>query len=108
MEVSKLKKAWCAETCYPKWKNDWSSEKPEYGQCAVTSLLVQDELGGNIVFNKKLNHYWNILPDGSNYDITMSQFDIEINPTPDKTVDRSEFGKDVIKRYNLLKERYGK
>ena len=46
------------------------------GQCAVTALVVQDFLGGELIraFVCGESHYWNRLPDGSELDLTADQF----------------------------------
>lgn len=74
----KLEKAWCAETSY--YSETWNEANPTYGQCAVTALLVNDILGGEIVWaevdlfdGKKESHYFNLI-DGKEIDITRSQF----------------------------------
>lgn len=60
----------------------WVPENPAAGHCDVTSLLVREEIGGDLkmaqVFrNGELSehHFWNVLPDGSEVDLTSSQFD---------------------------------
>ncbi len=69
-----IRESWNKDTCYLDLSNQWSTDKPEIGQCAVTALLVQEKLGGKIAFNKNLNHYWNILDSGVIIDLTKSQF----------------------------------
>src|ERR1035437_7117955 len=69
-----LRKSWNSETCYPGSKNDWKNSLPELGQCAITSLIVNDYFGGDIVFSKDYNHIWNILPNGETVDLTRKQF----------------------------------
>jgi len=46
------------------------------GQCAVTALIVQDYLGGEILRGTvgEESHYWNRLPTGEELDLTASQF----------------------------------
>lgn len=80
---NKLEKAWCAETSY--YSETWDSLNPAYGQCAVTALVVNDTLGGDIVWaevdlpdGKKESHYFNLI-DGQEKDLTRSQF-------PDRTI----------------------
>lgn len=78
MKIGDLEKAvrisWIKETCYPPMASQWSSETPELGQCAVTSFVVQDYFGGEILFCRHNNHYWNRLPNGEEVDITRNQF----------------------------------
>ena len=40
-----LLQCWCAETCAPRMRGDWSTENPTLGQCSITSFLVQDIMG---------------------------------------------------------------
>src|SRR5882672_9692325 len=68
--------AWSIETCYRPWRINYNSRPKSYGQCVVTSLYVYAIFGGQIVRNKKLNHYWNILKDGTELDLTRDQFSL--------------------------------
>jgi hypothetical protein len=70
-----LRQAWTATTSA---STDWTPERPSVGQCAVTALIVQDELGGVLLrtINANVSHYWNRLPDGSELDLTRDQFDV--------------------------------
>jgi len=60
---------------------DWSEDNPACGQCATTSLLVRDYLGGEILVagvvrdGRRVNrHAWNRLPSGLMLDLTREQF----------------------------------
>jgi len=107
-----LRKAWSIETCYPREKSKWTPEKPEVGQCFVTALVVSDYLGGKIAYNKKLDHYFNILDDGTVIDFTKEQFNdldkikIDIILTPETLKQNSS--NDTIHRYMLLKAKVDK
>ena len=48
---------WCADTCAPRMRSDWSKDNPSLGQCSVTSFLAQDIFGGKV--------YGVPLPDGN-------------------------------------------
>ncbi len=55
---------------------EWSPANPARGQCAVTALVLQDAIGGKLV-RAKVNgepHYWNLLDDGTELDLTLRQF----------------------------------
>lgn len=54
----------------------WSPGNPSWGQCAVTSLLVQRHLGGELLRTEVngISHYFNRLPDGQVIDLTFDQF----------------------------------
>jgi hypothetical protein len=61
--------------------DEWSEENPSRGQCAVTSLLVRELLGGDIVIanvvrdGKRIErHAWNRLASGITLDLTREQF----------------------------------
>jgi hypothetical protein len=69
-----LEAAWSYETSAT--PASWSLENPARGQCAVTALVVQDEMGGELlrgVVNGE-SHYWNRLPDGTELDWTIQQY----------------------------------
>jgi hypothetical protein len=78
VNIEKLRRAfsdsWSKETSYPPTQDQWSPENPAFGQCAVTSLVINDLYGGQIVYNKDYHHYWNILDDGTVIDLTKIQF----------------------------------
>jgi hypothetical protein len=66
----RLRRSWSVET-----GRHWRSDSPAYGQCGVTALVVQDELGGMIV-KTDVNgawHFYNVI-DGLRVDFTMGQF----------------------------------
>jgi hypothetical protein len=76
-----LRAAWGADTCDPADLDDWRPENPARGQCGVTSAVVQDLLGGELVLGEVFAngvrigwHYWNRLPSGDEVDFTADQF----------------------------------
>lgn len=76
-----LRSAWGADTCDPHDLPDWRPDNPARGQCGVTTLVVHDLLGGEIVLGEVLAdgkktgyHYWNRLPGGRDIDFTADQF----------------------------------
>ncbi len=73
-----LKDSWSKETSSD--PDNWSPENPAWGQCAVTSLIVNDCLGGEIVWapailpnGKEISHYFNKI-NGKEIDLTREQF----------------------------------
>lgn len=73
-----LKAAWSAATSYD--ARNWSRDNAAYGQCAVTACVVQDYLGGEIVWaeavlpdGEKVSHFFNRL-NGVEVDLTRGQF----------------------------------
>jgi hypothetical protein len=69
-----IKESWDRETCYPDCVNEWTPENPAWGQCAVTALVVQDYLGGKLLYCQHNHHYWNRLPNQEEVDFTRIQF----------------------------------
>jgi hypothetical protein len=105
-----LKISWTENTCYPACKSEWSESEPYVGQCAVTSLLVQDLFGGHLLFHESLNHYYNLLPNEEIVDLTKDQFDQEFDINNYVIVSREKiFNKKrenehyTYTRYSLLK-----
>lgn len=73
-----LQKSWSKETSYS--PDSWSTDNSALGQCAVTALVVNDYLGGEIVWadavlpdGQTISHYFNLV-DGNEVDLTRSQF----------------------------------
>lgn len=76
-----LRAAWSRDTSDD--PDDWSSENPALGQCAVSALVIRAIYGGDIVIATVLDrdgertpdgHAWNILPSGESVDLTFEQF----------------------------------
>lgn len=60
---------------------EWSDQRPARGQGDVTSLVVLEYLGGDLLNAEVFRdgqqveyHYWNQLSDGSTVDLTKDQF----------------------------------
>lgn len=107
-----LRKAWNKDTAYPDDAARWNENDPTIGQCAVTSLVVQDYGRGNIHKNSAFKHYWNELPSGAFLDFTREQFKTTEPITSEGTIIRSDLlsgeraGKaQTQNRYNTLKKR---
>ena len=66
----RLKIAWSKES-----SDSWSAENPAKGQCSVTSLVVHDLFGGDILKTKTRGgtHFYNSI-NGVRWDLTISQF----------------------------------
>lgn len=69
-----LRTSWDRATAYPSDAANWTEDNPSLGQCAVTSLIVNNLFGGRIHRNSKFRHYWNELPSGRIVDLTREQF----------------------------------
>ncbi|MCD6215824.1 MAG: hypothetical protein J7J92_01975 [Candidatus Aenigmarchaeota archaeon] len=106
-----LEDAWCKETSYD--PENWTPENPAYGQCAVTTLVVQDYFGGEIVHadvivnGKSVSHYFNKI-NNEEIDFTRKQFPSDAIITKTRTGDyRCHIlaNPNTKKRYEILKER---
>ncbi|HLC81798.1 MAG TPA: hypothetical protein VJH68_04015 [Candidatus Nanoarchaeia archaeon] len=83
-----VRAAWSKETSST--PEEWSPRNPARGQCAVTACVVQDYIGGDVVWYSALrpdriveSHYFNRMPGafaqfefcrGTEYDFTRLQF----------------------------------
>ena len=67
---------WCADTCAPRMRAEWSPDNPTWGQCSITAFLAQDIFGGQ-VFGVPLEdgnvHCFNRVGD-CEFDLTSEQF----------------------------------
>ena len=83
MTIEELKllllKSWTKETCSPGYREEWSSENPSLGQCAITAMVVHDFFEGKIMrcMTSTGSHYYNIIDDKI-VDLTVEQFNGEI------------------------------
>lgn len=66
-----LRKAWSLSTA-----SQWTASNPAAGQCNVTSLLIHELFGGDLLKTPLPagDHFYNRI-DGKRYDFTASQFD---------------------------------
>lgn len=71
-----ISSSWTKETCYPALQDKWNELNPSLGQCAITSLVVNDFCGGKIMrcMVGDISHYYNLI-DGCIADLTLSQFE---------------------------------
>ena len=71
-----LLRVWCADTCAPRMRAEWSPDNPTWGQCSITAFLAQDIFGGK-VFGVPLEdgsvHCFNRVGD-CEFDLTSEQF----------------------------------
>lgn len=102
-----LSDLWCAETCAPRMRKDWTPENKTLGQCSITAFLVQDIFGGE-VYGIPLPdggfHCYNVV-NGHLFDLTSEQFAgetlcYENNPQQSRDI---HFAKEEkFERYKLL------
>ena len=113
MEIKDLKKellnVWSVETCSPGLKNNWSKDNPSQGQCAITSLIVNDLYGGKIMrcMTSSGSHYYNLINDKI-IDLTVEQFLGEIpkyESGEERTREYLLSNEDTKSRYLMLKDR---
>ncbi|MFF2629938.1 hypothetical protein ACFVUN_29760 [Kitasatospora griseola] len=78
-----LRAGWAADTCSPDdlLRAGWGPENPAWGQCDITTLVVHDLFGGELLVGKVYLggeqqgfHWWNRLPSGAELDLTLEQF----------------------------------
>ena len=105
----RLLEAWSSETTAdPDGYADPAATK-SYGQCAVTALIVQDHLGGDLMRTTAdgVSHYFNLLPDGTTVDLTRDQFPVTTRYTTAEVRSRDYVTShpETARRYHLLKQR---
>lgn len=97
-----LHRVWSIES-----STKWTKNNPAKGQCGVTSLVVNDYFGGDILKTAVDDswHYYNRIND-ERIDFTVSQFDKE--PVyQDMESNRTEAFKDTNEeQYNYLKTQF--
>ena len=114
-----LHASWSQETSYG---GAATIENPARGQCVVSSLVIQDYLGGDLRrvrvrgggIDEK--HYFNVLNDGMIIDTTGSQYanmkvvfvPLPINRKDYVSVRDKLFDDDTRRRYELLRQRVDK
>lgn len=101
-----ISKSWSKETCYPALQKDWTVENSSLGQCAITSLIVNDFCGGKIMrcMVNGISHYYNLIDD-SIIDLTASQFNgiiIEYNLSEERSREYLLSNDETKSRYKLL------
>ena len=79
MEIEDLKQllycSWGKQTCSKGYRREWNEDNPSLGQCAITSLIVNDYFGGKIMrcMASTGSHYYNLIDDKI-VDLTVEQF----------------------------------
>lgn len=75
-----IRSSWSDQTS----QGEFNAQRPSTGQCAVTALVLQDYLGGELTRTlvEGESHYWLRTPTGEDIDLTADQFDV---PVPHET-----------------------
>lgn len=101
---------WCAETCAPRMRKDWTQENKTLGQCSITAFLAQDIFGGR-VFGVPLGdgnyHCFNVVGDCV-FDLTSEQFGgtvLDYSHCPEQFRELHFAKAEKYQRYELLKEK---
>lgn len=103
-----LSKIWCADTCAPRMRGDWTPENKTLGQCSITSFLAQDIFGGEvrgIALGDGNYHCYNVVGECV-FDLTSEQFDNKLEYRSDDKLQTREghFAKAEKKeRYEMLR-----
>lgn len=75
-----LSTIWCADTCAPRMREQWTESNPTLGQCSITAFLVQDLCGGRVygVLRPGGNYHCYNEVNGHIFDLTSEQFGEEV------------------------------
>lgn len=71
-----LSELWCAQTCPPRLRDEWTLENKTLGQCSITAFLTQDIFGGRVygILRPAGNYHCYNEVDGKVFDLTSEQF----------------------------------
>lgn len=75
-----LSEVWCAETCAPRMRENWTKDNRTLGQCSITAFLAQDIFGGKVYGILRTGgnyHCFNVVGD-CRFDLTSEQFGDEV------------------------------
>ena len=101
---------WCADTCAPRMRSDWTPDNKTLGQCSVTAFLMQDIYGGR-VYGVPLGdgnfHCFNVVGNCV-FDLTSEQFGkvkLSYDGCPEQYREAHFAKEEKRQRYELLKAR---
>lgn len=99
-----ISRVWSGDTSSP--THAWSPDNPAKNHCSITSVVVQDYFGGEILSTRTPGgtHFYNLI-DGKKWDLTVSQFDepIPYDDTPSSR--ESALADTSTEKYLLLSSR---
>lgn len=114
-----LQQSWATDTSFD--GDVLSAGNPARGQCVVSSLVMQDYVGGDLARARVTGqgidekHYYNVLDDGTVIDTTGQQYgDMNVSFAPASVDLMGKYGtirdkllddKDTLHRYSILKQR---
>lgn len=103
-----LSEIWCADTCAPRMRGEWTPENKTLGQCSITAFLAQDIFGGKVYGIRRPDgnyHCYNVVGDCC-FDLTSEQFGdeaLEYQDNPEQFRE-THFAKEEKRlRYKYLK-----
>lgn len=105
-----LSELWCAKTCAPRLRAQWSPEDRTLGQCSITAFLAQDIFGGRVfgILRPGGNfHCYNVV-SGRAFDLTSEQFSdctLDYTENPEQFRELHFAADEKRLRYELLKAR---
>ena len=104
-----LSKCWCAETCAPRMRADWTTDNRTLGQCSITAFLMQEIYGGKVhgVPMEDGNYHCFNIVDDCVFDLTSEQFGaqkLSYNNCPEQFRDVHFSKEEKRLRYEHLKE----
>lgn len=104
-----LSEIWCAQTCAPRMRADWTEENKTLGQCSVTAFLAQDIFGGEVygILRPDGNYHCYNAAGGCVFDLTSEQFGgeaLSYADNPEQSRERHFAREEKRLRYEYLKE----
>jgi len=105
-----LKTCWIKETSNQPEK--WTATNPTLGQCAITSVIVNELFGGIIIRGEMKSgqtHYWNLIGNDV-IDLTRDQFkyDLSFENIRQVTAEKILNNENTAKRYEILSKKLKK
>lgn len=99
-----IARVWAADTSSP--TGAWSHANPARNHCSVTSLVVQDCFGGEILSTKTSGgtHFYNLI-NGVKWDLTVSQFSEPIPYDDTRSSREAALADTSSEKYVLIKQR---
>jgi hypothetical protein len=99
-----ISRVWSADTSSP--THAWSPSNPAQNHCSITSLIVNDYFGGEILSTQTAGgtHFYNLI-DGRRWDLTVSQFAEPVPYDDTRSTREAALADTSPQKYELLKAR---